>query len=149
MIKYALKCEDGHTFEGWFSDSSDYDAQDEKNLLECPICGSSKVSKALMAPAIAKRRSTPAEAESRLQEFQESFNESARRARDYVEKNFDHVGKRFPEEARRIHYGETKERAIYGEASPKEVKELKEEGVSVAPVPEPIPSPGEAKQKLN
>ncbi|WOI52451.1 DUF1178 family protein [Parvularcula sp. LCG005] len=146
MIKYALKCEDGHGFEGWFSNSADYDEQAEKHLLECPVCGTAAVEKALMAPSIStsRRTSSAPNADAVL----EAFNESARRAKDYVEKNFDHVGKQFPEEARRIHYGETKDRPIYGEASPKEVSELREEGVTVAPLPEPIDA-GAQKRKLN
>ncbi|MEM9421147.1 MAG: DUF1178 family protein [Pseudomonadota bacterium] len=148
MIKYALKCVHNHRFEGWFSDSADYDTQSEKGLLECPFCGSSEVQKELMAPAVATSRKREA-AETKLKAVQAAVNESARRARDYVEKNFDHVGKQFPEEARKIHYGEVPERPIYGDATPKEVAELKDEGVSVTPVPQPEPIPSETKRKLN
>ncbi|MEM6649850.1 MAG: DUF1178 family protein, partial [Pseudomonadota bacterium] len=84
-----------------------------------------------------------------LKAFRDTYNESARRAKEYVEKNFDHVGKAFPEEARKIHYGETPERPIYGDATEKEVKDLKEEGVAVAPVPKPVPTPEDVKRKLN
>lgn len=150
MIKYALKCEDGHAFEGWFSNSADYDAQAEAGQLECPVCGTSHVTKALMAPAVATSRKTEARKESMARDAAVSaLNEAARRAKDYVEKNFDHVGKSFPEEARKIHYGEAEERPIYGEATPKEAKELKDEGVEIAPVPQPVPEPAEVKRKLN
>ncbi len=148
MIKYALKCAEEHRFEGWFSDSADYDRQAADGLLECPVCGSREVKKELMAPAVATSRKRE-EAATKLKAFQTAMNESARRARDYVEKNFDHVGKQFPEEARKIHYGETPDRPIYGDATPKEVSELKDEGIAVAPVPEPVKTPTETKRKLN
>jgi hypothetical protein len=147
MIKYALKCAEGHRFEGWFSSSADYDGQAADGLLACPVCSTAEVGKDVMAPAISTARRR--ESASRAETVREALVESARRARDYVEKNFEHVGKRFPEEARRIHYGETEARGIYGEASAAEVRELKEEGVAVAPVPSPPPKPDEVKRKLN
>ena len=136
MIKYQLKCDQSHEFEGWFSNSADYDDQAGRGLLECPHCGSSEIGKALMAPAIARSSSLNNSAkEERLAAFRKDFAEAAKKARTYVEKNFDNVGQRFPEEARRIHYGETKERGIYGEASPEDVRELIDEGIEIAPLP--------------
>ena len=132
MIKYKLQCDVDHEFEGWFRDSADYDDQAQKSLVECPICGSASVRKAVMAPSIARRDSARSE---RLAEIRGEIANAAKRARDYVEKNFDYVGARFPEEARKIHYGETAERGIYGEASKDDVRELIDEGVKVAPVP--------------
>lgn len=132
MIKYQLLCADDHEFEGWFRDSADYDAQAADSLVECPVCASSDVRKAVMAPAISRKRANNPE---RLNAIREDMIQAARRARDYVEKNFDYVGDKFPEEARKIHYGEASERGIYGEASGKEVKELIDEGVSIAPLP--------------
>lgn len=150
MIKYALKCDDGHGFEGWFSNSADFDEQQAGGLLECPVCGTSKVEKALMAPAVSTSRKAEARKEAVMQGIAASaMNEAARKAKEYVEKNFDHVGKKFPEEARKIHYGETEHRNIYGEATPREVKELKDEGVEVAPVPQPLTEPDDVKKKLN
>ncbi|MEQ1930578.1 MAG: DUF1178 family protein [Parvularculaceae bacterium] len=131
MIKYQLRCEIDHEFEGWFRNSSDYDAQASEGLLACPACGSVKVGKAIMAPAISSSESKTA----RLADMRRSISEAAMRARNYVEKNFDYVGERFPEEARKIHYGETSARGIYGEASGPEVKALIDEGVEVAPLP--------------
>jgi len=148
VIKYALKCAEQHHFEGWFSSSADFDRQKSEALLECPICGSSIVEKALMAPAIVKSGSVKAPSET-LAKLTEEWNAAAKKAQDYVAKNFEHVGKKFPEEARRQHYGETKAAPIYGEATPNEVRELKQEGVSVAPVPEPISAPSETKKKMN
>lgn len=133
MIKYQLRCEADHEFEGWFRGSDDFDAQASNGLLECPSCGSRAIGKAIMAPAISRRRESGRAG--RLAEIRSAMQEAATRARDYVEKNFDYVGDRFPEEARKIHYGETAERRIYGEATGKEVKALAEEGVEIAPLP--------------
>ncbi len=147
MIKYSLRCSNAHEFEGWFRSSGDFDAQKSSDELTCPVCGSGDVEKAIMAPAVATRRSSNA----RLAEIQGAMAEAATRARDYIEKNFEHVGGRFPEEARKIHYGEAEARPIYGEASLKEAKELRDEGVEVAPAPGFAPkreAAGPAKPKL-
>ena len=136
MIKYRLLCDAGHEFEGWFRDSADYDTQSEKELIDCPSCGSDDVRKAVMAPAVARRDGSRKE---RLASIQQDMARAVLRARDYVEKNFDYEGEKFPEEARKIHYGETQERAIYGEASGKDVKALIDEGVEIAPMPN-VPS---------
>ncbi len=129
MIKYQLRCAVEHEFEAWFRDSADFDVQAEDGLVECPVCGSDDVRKAVMAPAIARRSNA------RSRAMRRDIVQAMNRARDYVEKNFDYVGEQFPEEARKIHYGETEERSIYGEATGKEVKELVDEGVPVAPLP--------------
>lgn len=154
MIKYNLLCAADHEFEGWFRSSDDYDTQCESGLLECPICNSEDVRKAIMAPAIS--RPDQAARAKRLSEIKESMAAAVSRARDYVESNFDYVGDKFPEEARRIHYGETEKRGIFGEATGKEVKELVDEGVEVAPLPDVKPkakvSPPpdrDVKKKLN
>ncbi|WP_428408323.1 DUF1178 family protein [Hyphococcus sp.] len=132
MIKYRLICDADHEFEGWFRDSADYDFQADKGLIDCPCCGSDDVRKAVMAPAVARRDGLRKE---RLAAIHKDMAKAVARARDYVEKNFDYVGDKFPEEARKIHYGESEERGIYGEASGKEVKELIDEGVQIAPLP--------------
>ncbi|MEZ5892861.1 MAG: DUF1178 family protein [Parvularculaceae bacterium] len=131
MIKYRLICAAEHEFEGWFRDSEDYDSQSHEGLVECPSCGSDNVRKAVMAPAVARGASR----RDRLAAIHKDMRHAVERARDYVEKNFDYVGERFPEEARKIHYGEAPERGIYGEASGKDVKSLVEEGVQIAPLP--------------
>lgn len=147
MIKYQLKCDAGCLFEGWFRSSVEFDRQAAEGALECPSCGSSEIARAIMAPAIvtgaASRR------QSKRAAMRETIAEAAKRARDYVERNFDYVGERFPEEARKIHYGEVKERSIYGEATGKEVKELVDEGVTVAPMPPAAVPDDAAKKKLN
>lgn len=132
MIKYQLICDAEHEFEGWFRDSADFDAQAEKSLVECPACGSSEVRKAVMAPSVSRRSNSR---DARLAALNRDMAQAVERARDYVEKNFDYVGEKFPEEARKIHYGEKEERGIYGEASGKEVKALIEEGIQIAPLP--------------
>ena len=141
MIKYRLICDDDHEFEGWFRDSADYDFQSEKGLIDCPSCGSEEVRKAVMAPAVARRDGART---ARLAAIHKDLASAVARARDYVEKNFDYVGDKFPEEARKIHYGETEERGIYGEASGEDVKALVEEGVQVAPLPGAKPEKAEA-----
>lgn len=135
MIKYQLRCDHGHGFEGWFNSIADYDRQAADSALECPSCGTSAVHKAIMAPAIATSESRAV----RLENIRATMAEAAARARDYVEKNYDYVGAKFPEEARAIHYGEKPERLIYGEASGGEVKSLVDEGVPIAPLPAPAP----------
>ena len=132
MIKYQLRCDAEHEFEGWFRNSADFEAQAADGLCECPLCGSTSVRKAIMAPSISTKNGAR---DKRLGEIRQAMAEAARRARDYVEKNYEYVGEHFPEEARRIHYGETEERGIFGEASGAEAKELIEEGISIAPIP--------------
>lgn len=131
MIKYSLRCANAHEFEGWFRSSADFDDQSASGELSCPICGISHVEKAIMAPAVSTGRAS----EQRLGDMRAAMAEAAANARTYIEKNFEHVGGRFPEEARKIHYGEADARPIYGEATLKEAKELRDEGVSVAPAP--------------
>lgn len=148
MIKYQLKCGAGCSFEGWFRSSDDFDRQAAEGALECPFCGSVEVDRAIMAPAVVTGGKRGG-GKDRFAVMRETMAEAARRARDYVEKNFDYVGDNFPEEARKIHYGESEERGIYGEATGGEVKELIDEGVSVAPLPG-APRPADvAKKKLN
>jgi hypothetical protein len=130
MIAYQLQCRTGHAFEGWFADSAAFDAQAADGKLSCPVCNSRKVEKAVMAPAVAGKAREQAEARAAL-----------RALRQKVLANAEHVGNAFPEEARKIHYGDADERAIYGEATGAEVESLLEEGVPVAPVP---PDPDQA-----
>ena len=144
MITYSLACPKGHEFEGWFKDSAAYDSQEAGGTLTCPMCGNAHVKKAVMAPSVmtsitkAKGNSTPgsplSSADSqKLQQFVAGY-------RKFITDNADYVGPRFPEEARKIHYGETEERHIYGESSIAEARELIEEGIEIAPMP---PDPGD------
>ena len=134
MIRYALACDQAHGFEAWFASSSDYDDQAARGLVECPFCGSRSIEKQIMAPAVAgTKRSAPAD--DVRQKVQTMMLEAAREVRAHVEENFDYVGDTFAREARDIHEGRSEKREIYGEATPAEVKKLKEDGVPCAPLP--------------
>ena len=154
MIKYALVCERKHNFEIWFSDSGDYDKQRKRGLVTCPVCDSKKVEKAIMAPATGTRRArsarsrietpmptadTPAapapEQVAMISPQEQEFRAKLKELRDHLTANADNVGKKFPDEARKMHYGEIEHRSIYGEASPDEAKELHDEGIEFHPLP--------------
>ena len=131
MIVYNLRCGDGHEFEGWFKDIAAFDAQAVSEKLVCPICNSRKVGRAIMAPSVAGTRKTDLTAPEEMRKMRQFVTG----LRKYVQENAEYVGPRFAEEARKIHYGETEERQIYGESTVKEEIELVEEGVDVAPLP--------------
>jgi hypothetical protein len=133
MIRYALTCEHEHAFEGWFGSSADYDDQLARGLLECPVCATRAVRKQIMAPALAGVRQTvqdeqPGKSRAVMMEAMGAL-------RRHVEETFDDVGDAFAREARAIHEGRSEERGIYGQATAKEVRELVEDGVPVAPLP--------------
>ncbi|MFN4309425.1 MAG: DUF1178 family protein [Ferrovibrio sp.] len=132
MIKYELKCRKDHVFEAWFYDSATYDKQAAGGKIVCPVCNSRKITKAPMAPRIGKSKGEVAAAEAKEVAI---AMKALRELRDHVEKNADYVGDQFAEEARKIHYGETDKRNIYGEATKEEAKELTEEGIDVAMIP--------------
>jgi hypothetical protein len=142
MIKYALFCAQEHPFEGWFAASADYDDQAARGLVECPVCGSAEVRKQIMAPAVSgtKARGSTDVADPQMRSM---MMEAMRRVRSHVTDNFDYVGDRFAAEARAIHEGASEDRGIYGEASPKEVRALIEDGVQVAPLPPEPPKKSE------
>lgn len=143
MIRYALTCEHEHEFEGWFASSTDFDDQQGRGLLECPMCASKMVRKQIMAPAVTGTKRTLRELPAA--KVQAMMMEAAGRIRQHVEDNFDDVGDSFAAEARAIHEGRAEDRGIYGQATPKEVRELVEDGVPVAPLPpEPL-----KKEELN
>ncbi len=130
MIVYTLKCHNGHAFEGWFASSAAFDDQAGTDKLVCPLCHSHRIEKAPMAPAVAGTKKTALNADElkKMRQFMTGM-------RKYVEKNADYVGKDFPEEARKIHYGETDPRHIYGETTLEEATELVEEGIDIAAMP--------------
>jgi hypothetical protein len=141
MIRYALLCEHDHEFEGWFGASADFDDQQARGLIECPVCASKAVRKAIMAPAVSGTKKkgqdiAPAQTQAMMME-------AMGRIRRHVEENFDDVGDAFAKEARDIHEGRSEERGIYGQATPKEVRDLVEDGVPVAPLPPEIPKKSE------
>jgi hypothetical protein len=138
MIKYALACDREHAFEGWFGSSTDYNDQAARGLVECPVCGSNGVKKQIMAPAVAgtkKRELSVPDPKMRAM-----MMDAIGKVRRHVEDNFDYVGDAFAKEARAIHDGKAEERGIYGEATPKEVKALVEDGVKIAPLPPKPPT---------
>jgi len=156
MIRYSLLCERKHEFEIWFKNSADYDKQSKRGLVSCPSCGSVKVEKALMAPALGRgtRKGSadievpaapppaevPAPAESKapvamMSPQEREFRTKLKELRDHLTKNAENVGGKFPEEARKMHYGDIEHRSIYGEATPKEAEELADEGIEFHPLP--------------
>lgn len=140
MIRYDLRCAEGHGFEAWFASSSAYDEQAGRGLVCCAVCGSPKVEKALMAPRV-PAKSNRGEASSQSMMSAPVNAEIAKRLaalRKEIEANSDYVGKNFASEARRIHLGESEQRSIWGEATTEEAKSLMEDGVPVAPLP-PMP----------
>ena len=138
MIKFGLSCDHGHAFEAWFSSSDDFDTQQGRGLVTCPVCNSDKVEKSLMAPAVSTARSREKMAVSNETAMRSKVFAEMRKLRDKITENADNVGREFPEEARRIHYGESEPRGIYGEANKEEVGALLEEGIEIAPLP-PVP----------
>jgi hypothetical protein len=164
MIRYALNCDRGHTFETWFQNSAAYDKQAKRALVICPVCGSARIEKAIMAPRVAASSADDAIVAPRLPARpqvqppevlppqvsapqaatasvammsppERELRQKLKEIRDHITRNANYVGARFPEEARKIHYGETEHRSIYGEASPAEVKELHDEGIEFHPLP--------------
>jgi hypothetical protein len=126
MIRYALQCEAGHAFESWFRDSAAFEEQARQGHVACPVCGSTQVGKQIMAPAVAVHEAPSAD----------EVRKALKALHAHVKQNAEDVGDAFADEARRIHYGEADERAIYGQTSLDEAKELVEEGISILPLPE-------------
>jgi hypothetical protein len=156
MIRYTLVCAKRHEFESWFANSGAYDKQARRGLVACPVCGSTKVEKTLMAPRLARveapssreteqaqpssTETAPAAAKpptpvAMIPPQEQEFRRKLRELRDHLVKNAENVGPRFPEEARKMHYGEAKHRSIYGVASPKDAQALQEEGIEFSPLP--------------
>jgi len=162
MIRYTLNCDKAHAFESWFQNSAAFDKQKKRGLVSCPICGSAKVEKAIMAPRLSRSEaaeSAPAAAPTpelpaatappaavppvpagkaavaMTSPQERELRQKLKELRDHVTKNASYVGGRFPEEARKMHYGEIEHRSIYGEASPEEAKALHQEGIEFHPLP--------------
>ena len=134
MIRFSLTCQNDHSFDGWFRNSDDFDKQKKRGLIGCPQCGSTRVEKALMAPAVStgRKRETMALAmDAQQKEAIAQLKALSKKMRE----NADYVGDKFAEEARKIHFGEADPRGIYGEATPEETKGLVEDGVAFMPIP--------------
>ncbi|MEL6959757.1 MAG: DUF1178 family protein [Pseudomonadota bacterium] len=133
MIRYQLKCADGHQFESWFQSSDAFDRLQSAGRVECAICGNAQVERSLMAPSVSPARGKAREPS--LSQPATDTEKALAAMRKHVEDNSDFVGLSFASEARKIHDGDAPERAIYGEAKPEEAKKLIEDGVPVAPLP--------------
>ena len=161
MIHYNLRCERGHAFESWFQSSAAYESQEKRKLITCPVCGSDKVERAIMAPQVVSKKdrerrapepaaasaevaapqvttdqvTVPGAATPLMMAQERELRAKLKELRDHIVKNADNVGERFPNEARKMHYGDIEHRPIYGEASPDEARSLIEEGIEVSPLP--------------
>jgi hypothetical protein len=166
MIRYTLICNKRHEFESWFANSAAYDKQAKRGLVACPLCGSTKVEKALMTPRLARADRSAAQARAAappaaapttaatgpvqasapaaegaatpvamISPQEQEFRRKLKDLRDHLLRNAENVGPRFPEEARKMHYGEAEHRSIYGMASPQEAEALHEEGIEFSPLP--------------
>ena len=161
MILYRLRCSKGHEFESWFKDSKTYERQEKKSLIGCAVCGNAKVERALMAPRLGKggkkvevekpaadapvasaapaAPATPAPDQQQMaalaRHMPKELRDALLKVRTEVEKNCEHVGDKFAEEARKIHYGESDKRGIYGETSEEEAEALAEEGIEFGRLP--------------
>ena len=134
MIRFTLSCDGDHQFEVWFGSNADFETQQKRGLVDCPVCGSHQVGKALMAPAIStgrKQEKVALAMNSEKRAVMEQFKALAEKMRE----NADYVGDKFAEEARKIHFGETDPRGIYGEATAEEARSLIEDGVGFMPIP--------------
>ncbi|MBI1621540.1 DUF1178 family protein [Aquamicrobium zhengzhouense] len=134
MIRFSLVCDNKHDFDGWFRSNEDFDQQNKRGFVTCPLCNSARVAKGLMAPAVSTGRQQEKVALAMGEEQRQALaklKEFAQKARE----NADYVGERFAEEARKIHFGEAEARGIYGEATPEEARDLIEEGVEFMPLP--------------
>jgi len=139
MIRYTLRCSNDHEFDGWFRDSAAFDAQTGAGEVACPMCGDTTVGRALMAPSVSSSKQVAAARAEQAAMVMGQMRQAMVEMRKKVEESCDYVGDRFPEEARRIHYGEVEpEKPIYGESTLDEARELLEEGIDVLPIPGPI-----------
>lgn len=145
MIRYTLRCAKKHTFESWFQNSDAYDRQEKRGLVECPVCGDTRVEKAIMAPRVSapkSRASRPApdipraSARKALMSPRDAeLRAKLKELRDYVTSHAENVGRSFPEQARKMHEGELAHKPIYGESTPEETRALLEDGVDILPLP--------------
>ena len=134
MISFSLTCENAHEFEGWFRSNDDFETQKKRKLVGCPVCGSHKIEKALMAPAVSTSRKQEKIALAVNAQQREALAQ-LKALSEKIRENSDYVGDKFAEEARKIHFGETEARGIYGEATPEEAKSLVDDGVDFMPLP--------------
>jgi hypothetical protein len=137
MKVFDLQCSEGHSFEGWFGSENDFQDQLGRGLVECPLCGDTGVAKMLSAPRLNLSASEPQPRQDLVSTPDASMQAAWLKMVRHVMANTEDVGERFPEEARRMHYGESEERGIRGQASARETEALLEEGIGVLPLPVP------------
>ncbi|MBY5592258.1 DUF1178 family protein [Rhizobium leguminosarum] len=135
MIRYSLTCDNAHEFEGWFSESADFDRQVEAGFLTCPVCHSAAISKLLMAPSVSTARGKDKMQTLAMDAMRREALQKLKEAVAAVKANSEDVGTQFPEEARKIHYGEADARGIIGQATVDEAQALLEEGIEIAAIP--------------
>ena len=135
MIQYSLKCENDHSFDSWFASADAYDKLANNGMVSCAVCGSTKVSKAIMAPRVRTTKGKEAPVAPTLPTEKSAAEQAMAEMRAQVEQNSEYVGTNFATEARSMHLGDAPERAIYGEAKPEEAKSLIEDGITVTPLP--------------
>jgi len=135
LIRYSLTCDNAHEFEGWFSESADFDRQVASGFLTCPVCNSAAISKQLMAPSVSTARKKDEMQTLAMDAARKEAMAKLKEAVDAIKANAEDVGAKFPEEARKIHYGEADARGIIGKATPDEAQALVEEGIEIAAIP--------------
>tara|TARA_Y100000590_G_scaffold446747_1_gene580896 strand:- start:87 stop:509 length:423 start_codon:yes stop_codon:yes gene_type:complete len=133
MIKYNLKCKNKHEFESWFSNSKEFEKLKSKKIIECIYCKSKEVEKSIMSPQVLNKEEKT-KREKSIEDFKKVQTELVK-IRKFVEKNFENVGKDFPREVRNVYYDNRKNKNIYGQATPEETEELKEEGIEISSIP--------------
>ena len=134
MIKYNLKCKNGHEFESWFSNSEEFEKLNKKNLLECIYCSSTNISKSIMSPMVSGTKTKDEQINIISKEFK-SEKDKLLKLRKYIEKNFDYVGKDFSKKVREVYYDKKNNKAIYGKTTPEEREELADEGIDLLSIP--------------
>ncbi|WP_431320568.1 DUF1178 family protein [Rhizobium sp. YTU87027] len=135
MIRYSLRCENAHEFEGWFSESADFDRQVASGFLTCPVCNSTSISKLLMAPSVSTARKKDEMQTLAMDTMRRDAFQKLKEAVATIKANSEDVGTRFPEEARKIHYGESDARGIIGQTTMDEAQALLDEGIEIAALP--------------
>ena len=133
MIKYILECDNNHKFDSWFSDSNEFEKLNKQKLLECIYCNSKKISKSIMSPMIGIKNNP--EDIKKINSRLESNKKDLKLLRNFIEKNFEYVGKNFSRKVREVYYDKESKKAIYGTASPEEREELSEEGIDLLTIP--------------
>ena len=135
MIKYNLKCKNNHEFESWFSESKEFEKLKAKKLLECIYCTSKVIEKSIMAPMISVSKNNSLKKSGINNNILQKERNKLVKLRNFIERNFEYVGKDFSKKVREIYYDKENKKSIYGITSPEERKELKEEGIDLLSIP--------------